>query len=273
MNKSSLSAAIGLAIGTASFSAQASLSSSVVLQFDSGITQCISNDCTNFGTDVTAGSWFGIDADANNTISPQEKTAIAPHDGLHIGFTTQVPNSHSGDPFGASNNYTGTALVQVGMGTDGNPIYETQTITEMPGVDEPWLFFSNTGMHYLTAPVTVVQDNGTQKYLDFSGWVWSWGGYNVPMGNGAWSAGTGFYNSGNGVARILCSTSSCSQTSSFTLDYFATIPNGDPSALGGVKYALHLEGQVSAVPIPAAAWLFGSGLLGLAAAARRRKMK
>lgn len=32
-----------------------------------------------------------------------------------------------------------------------------------------------------------------------------------------------------------------------------------------------IRGQVQVVPIPAAAWLFGSGLLGLAALARRRK--
>ncbi len=34
---------------------------------------------------------------------------------------------------------------------------------------------------------------------------------------------------------------------------------------------LYLEGTISAVPVPAAVWLFGSGLLGLAAVAKRRK--
>lgn len=33
-------------------------------------------------------------------------------------------------------------------------------------------------------------------------------------------------------------------------------------------YALHLEGTVSAVPVPAAAWLFGSDIMGLAGIAR-----
>jgi hypothetical protein len=40
----------------------------------------------------------------------------------------------------------------------------------------------------------------------------------------------------------------------------------DPT-LGKVSYV----GQVSAVPVPAAVWLFGSGLLGLAGVSRRRK--
>ncbi|HHJ16538.1 MAG TPA: VPLPA-CTERM sorting domain-containing protein, partial [Gammaproteobacteria bacterium] len=34
-----------------------------------------------------------------------------------------------------------------------------------------------------------------------------------------------------------------------------------------------LEGTVGAVPVPAAAWLFGSGVVGLAGVARRRRNK
>lgn len=54
-----------------------------------------------------------------------------------------------------------------------------------------------------------------------------------------------------------------------TLNHFATVPIGDPSGTGGVSYALHLEGTISAVPVPVAMWLFGSGLLGLIGVARR----
>ena len=38
----------------------------------------------------------------------------------------------------------------------------------------------------------------------------------------------------------------------------------------GSDYAFRLEGSVSAVPVPAAVWLFGSGLLGLVGVARRK---
>jgi hypothetical protein len=41
--------------------------------------------------------------------------------------------------------------------------------------------------------------------------------------------------------------------------------DGENSSLLGVDI------QTSAVPLPAAAWLFGAGLIGLAGVARRRK--
>lgn len=307
MKKSTLSAAVGLTLGLANFAAQAALTSSSVLQFNMGTTVCVNNDCTNFGTDVTAGSWFGMDANGNSIISAGEKTAIGSHDGIHIGFTSTATGSHSGNPFGVGNSYTGTNLQQVAAQPNGTPVYQTTTnmdtngkpivvgtdtngkniyqttgtlvtytTTEHPGVDEPWGFFGNTGMDFINGtPVTVLKDDGSKKWLDFSGWTVTWNGIpSIPMTTGAWGTGTNFYTGGNSVARILCSSSTCSTSSTYTLDYFATVPLGDPSGFGGVKYTLHLEGHVGAaavVPVPAAVWLFGSGLVGMAAVARRKK--
>ncbi|HED13494.1 MAG TPA: VPLPA-CTERM sorting domain-containing protein, partial [Gammaproteobacteria bacterium] len=56
----------------------------------------------------------------------------------------------------------------------------------------------------------------------------------------------------------------------FTLSYAAVVPVGDPSNFGGVNYTVNAGGHV-VVPVPAAAWLFGSGLVGLVGVARRRK--
>lgn len=46
--------------------------------------------------------------------------------------------------------------------------------------------------------------------------------------------------------------------------------NKSLNAFNGRAWAVH-EGNVSAVPVPAAVWLFGSGLLGLIGIARRKK--
>jgi hypothetical protein len=277
----SILAALSLTGATSLIPAHAALTSSAVLAFDPGVVSCVNNDCVNSGTNVTAGSYFGMDANGDGVLQNSEKTPISMHNGIHIGFVSAASGSHSGLPFGAANNYAGTNLIQIGVTTDHKPIFQsngsgvlvTQTSTEHPGVDEPWGFFGNTGMDYLTKAVTVVNDAGSKKFLDFSGWTVTWNGIPaIPMSSGAWSTGTNFFGGGNGVAKIACSASSCSGTSTFTLDYFATVAIYDPSGFGGVNYTLHLVGHVvDAVPVPAAAWLFGSGLMGLAAVARRKK--
>jgi len=64
---------------------------------------------------------------------------------------------------------------------------------------------------------------------------------------------------------------------------FITAPGGvfDPNAIGNYQFAIQVSGggfnletvamEVQTVPIPAAVWLFGSGLLGLVGIARRKK--
>jgi hypothetical protein len=47
-------------------------------------------------------------------------------------------------------------------------------------------------------------------------------------------------------------------------------PFYDPN-YGGFNFNFNLQGSMTVVPIPAAVWLFGSGLLGLLGLARRKK--
>ncbi len=63
----------------------------------------------------------------------------------------------------------------------------------------------------------------------------------------------------------------------YTLDWSHTITSAENSLFGGSVADWHLEGvgtlAPAAVPVPAAVWLFGSGLLGLVGVARRKKAK
>jgi len=149
-------------------------------------------------------------------------------------------------------------------GTDGGIIMgQTQSVGE---IDVPWDFFANTGGHLTTSPVNLVNDLGTIRELDFAGWSMDWNGYFIPLGGD-----TANITADTGLATITCATLACADGESYILDYAAHVPLNDPSGFGGVAYTLHLEGTISAVPVPAAVWLFGSGLFALTGIARRRK--
>jgi hypothetical protein len=243
MNKTKLTAAVAFALGTTSFGAQANLTSSAVLEFNpggAGTVSCLlgtAPPCTNplFNVTDIVGSFFSMDSDGSGSVQVSEKVPMSMFNGVHIGSTQAASGSHTGAPNGS----------------------------ESPNIDNPWNFFGNTGMSQTTSPITETAPG----QLDFTGWGVTWSGIpNIPMGGD-----TANFASDTGIATITCSTASCSDSSTFVLDYAAHVPLGDPSMFGGVPYALHLEGHVSAVPVPAAAWLMGSGLLGLVGVARRRK--
>ena len=239
MKKTTLSSSIAMVLGTASLGAQASLSTSAVLEFTTGGTGVVScvlgtpPPCDNplFNQTGLTGSYFNL----SNT-----DTFMTANDGIHIGTVQQASGSHGGAPDGSEN----------------------------PTIDEPWGFNGNTGMHGTTSAITA-DDPNAPTTLDFTGWSVTWNGIaDIPMGGD-----TTNFPTDTGLATITCSTASCSTSSTFVLDYSAHVPTGDPSNFGNALYTLHLEGHVGvqAVPVPAAVWLFGSGLLGLVGVARRKK--
>jgi len=179
------------------------------------------------------GSYFAMDMNSDGAFTSEEQFAISMFEGLRIGAIQTASGSHSGVPDGS----------------------------ESPSIDNPWQFSGNTGMHSTTSAVTEVSPG----VLDFSGWAVNWNGALIPMGGDLLRGDTG-------LASIACTSLTCSTGSSFVLEYFAHIQQVDPSNKGGVKYALHLEGRVNTVPVPAAIWLFGSGLIGFAGFMRRRKV-
>jgi hypothetical protein len=49
------------------------------------------------------------------------------------------------------------------------------------------------------------------------------------------------------------------------------VPMAAGGPFGGFNANFNLKGTLTAVPVPAAAWLFGSGLLGFLGMARRKR--
>jgi len=128
-------------------------------------------------------------------------------------------------------------------------------------IDNTWVFFNNNGNHITTSAITVASDDAAgNATLDMSGWRVFWNGVEINMGGGA-------------AASVTCGAT-CEVGDTYVLDYSASVPDDGTTNFGNVPYTLHLTGTIaaaSAVPVPAAVWLFGSGLVGLAGVARRRK--
>lgn len=174
--------------------------------------------------------------------------AYGAYDDLIVGsyFTME-----SGDEAGVQD-YERNMITGAGNGV-------TMGVAQSAGEIDSWNFFGATGYHFTAAAPTIASDDGAGNVTADMNWFVNWNGGNIDMSGGA--------------SAVISCGNTCEVNDTFTLDYSAVVPASDPS-FGGVAYSVHLEGTIaapSAVPVPAAVWLFGSGLVGLAGIARRRK--
>jgi len=233
MKKTTIATAVGIVVGSFAMSANAALTSSTTLDFTLG-TVDPSASCT-YGTTppCNKASYGNSDIVGSYFVMDTNGNGVEPSEKTPIGSFNGI---HLGTTQAAGGSHSG--------GVNG---------TESPNIDAPWTFFGGTGMHQTTSPVTFTGGSGST--VDMSGWNVNWNGIaSIPLVQQS--------------ASIACSTTSCSDSSTYTIDGAFHVAG---AGFTTVAYYLHLEGHVTAVPVPAAVWLFGSGLLGLAGVARRRK--
>ncbi len=197
------------------------------------------------------GSTLNFSPIANFSISSQ-----LPADGLGSWFAMEVQ--------------PGEFVITPLTSFNGLVLGTTQLASSAPvvaNIDNPWQFFGNIGASQTISDANVLSTSGDTATVDFDGWNITWNAIpSIDMSTGAWNGNA------EGIADITCSNGSgCGNGATYILDYSATVPQNDPSGYGIVSYALRLEGTISAVPLPASIWLFGSGLLGLAGLVHRKK--
>ena len=255
--KTLLATAIGLALGVTALTAHAaSLSIGQPLTI-APISPSTGPTAPNFLT----GSWFAVNAFGGADITSDEITPIYPGGPAGIGIV--IDTLQLNGPTTAFTSTIGTVSQQLSG----------------PGQIDTWNFFGFQGDDYTNVsgggtPIT----GGTTNGLNLSGWTMYWNGVaDIRMGGGAWTPGnaTAFgvpagYTFSSGVAQFSWDGV---YGDSYMLNYAATVSGatGAAQGLNGVQYFLHLTGVVPGLPLPAAAWLFGSGLLGLAGVASRKK--
>ncbi|HSH28864.1 MAG TPA: Ig-like domain-containing protein [Thiohalobacter sp.] len=198
-----------------------------------------SNSATVTITVVSTGA-SGMPANATLSIDPGSNFTMEVEPGFHLetvitgfqGLKTFVAQDASGSHIGAPNG------------------------TESPGIDNPWSFFGNTGMHGTSTPARVLTATGNTATLDMSGWFVTWNGIAlIPMGSDPWGSNA------EGVANIICGTD-CGEGDTYTLTYTATVPVGDPSGFGGVPYGLNLKGTIQVITTVDASGSTGTPVLG-----------
>jgi len=235
MKKSTIAIAVGIVMGGATMSANAALTSSTTLDFTLGTVK-VDASC-KYGTTPPCNNKAYNVSDIVGSWFAMDQNGNGPEPGEKTAIGS-LNGIHLGTLQPAGNSHPG--------GING---------TELPDIDNPWTFFGGTGMHQALG--TAITDNGDGT-LDFSGWNVSWNGNaSIPVVATA-------------PTTIVCDTTTCSDSSNYTIDGAFHVAG---AGFTTTPYYLHLEGHISAIPVPAAVWLFGSGLLGLAGVARRRKIK
>lgn len=213
-----------------------------VLTINTGV---YSYDKNGNQTDVSGGSYYGVDLNGDSALTGIEKYSLSQGTtGLVIGVSTAPGASHFGAPTSSDSN----------------------------AITAPDEFLGNTGSWYSTNPIT----GNTTAGLDMSDWDWAWNGIpSLNLGGLAWqptncaTIGCTGYTFANGVGRFQWDGV---YGHSYTLDTTSTVPHGDPSGFGDVHFYTHLEGTVTAVPIPGAAWLAVSGGILLARGRIKRRV-
>ena len=178
--------------------------------------------------------------------------------GSGVGDPAPVPLS-SDSVNGSKGLYVGANMGDFSSGSHGGG----SVAADRGAVTDMWLYFSNTGVNYMSETVgsgSFGGDTNPAVGADMSGWIVGWNGIaSIPMGGcqyGDTANNMGFSGcdpNKDGVSElddsapaVLTCGVDCSDGDTYTITHTAHVPAGDPSNFGGVKYDVCLVGIITA---------------------------
>lgn len=268
LNRLSVQILSGLALGVAAIGAQATALDGRL--YVDGFTS--SDTVTASGSTVSTysgGSYFAMGSNnPNGQVGKLQPDANGGY--IELGsYQNYVTSPDVPHPTGWLGDTNGDGILEGSAGAG----YST-TLTSAANIFAPFSFF---GVNTYVGTLPVSYQSGEAKAApmadvdlgncagtvcamtaDMSSWEVFWNGNSFEQGPRP--VNTGGFVLATGTLDLV--------TGDYVLDWSSQIKNGP---FNGVKGFWHLEGTyVPAVPVPAAAWLFGSGLLGLVGVARRK---
>jgi len=242
-----------------------------------------------YAAQVSSGYAFtGAGAVSNfTTLAPDGTGAYAPYNGYTFGGTNDVTFTWDGTLFTSSADYTGPGGASNATLSSPTTFYIQKWTAHSVQIFGPGTYtFDTTVGGGVPESGTLTMTVGAGQFGVHLLWDLSTS-LNIDIVN-VWNLNSTFSNCGatfTDPAASNCLWTSISNTvgnNASTVFLFASAdPDGDgtlgvPMAVGGpfpdFNFNFNVQGTLTAVPIPAAVWLFGSGLLGLAGVASRKKI-
>ncbi|HFQ91459.1 MAG TPA: hypothetical protein ENK29_01125 [Chromatiales bacterium] len=231
--------------------ADAALVNGTILTIDQGSGTCTPVDLTTLNCDNLQGSYFmgglGSQTDSGVIFWPSSYAL------LEDGYD-DVTGAFNGGPLGGM----GIILGQT-QPYDGDSVSDTTPYDPSTGqnITTAWVLKDISapdtyGTNYTNAPIV---DNGDGT-LDFSGWDAAW---NTQPSTPGLGGGSNTFIGGTATI-FTTATGGAYGAGTYVLDYFVMWACGEFEC---PSYALHLEGSIKPVPLPAVLTMFVSGLGGL----------
>lgn len=204
---------------------------------------------------ISGGTYTIWDSGGVLVVNPNTSSSTSPF--TTIGPNTNLVGGYIGNGGGSLSSSNPDPASIVGGIWFGSP-FNTYTAAANLGDDSSPAGSISGG----PIPFGTLDDVGGTITMDLSGLFGNWSNIDFNIGTGKNDSITSAFATGSWdpVAQ------------SYTMSWYSTVPStvGGPCAPTQCTAQFIFEGTASPVPLPAAFWLFGSGLLGVLGLARRR---